>query len=244
MTAGEAMRIQRALARAGVASRRAAEELVAAGRVKINGVVATTGQSCDPATDKITVDGKAIAAPAAKARWLVLNKPAGVLTTRKDPGGRRTVFDVIGARDVPGLTYVGRLDYLTEGVLLLTTDGDAAHRLTHPSREVERTYVATVKGNAVQAAVAARRGVELEDGPVHVLSAEARALGNRTWEFEVTIAEGRTHEIRRLCEAVGLEVTRLVRTRFGPVTIGALPTGDVRPLTQRELSVIDGMTAG
>ena len=244
MTAATAMRIQRALARAGVASRRAAEELVAAGRVRINGVVAKTGQSCDPATDKITVDGKAIAAPPATAKWLVLNKPGGVLTTRKDPDGRRTVFDVIGTRDVPGLTYVGRLDYLTEGVLLLTTDGDAAHRLTHPSREVERTYVATVNGNAVQAAVAARRGVELEDGLVNVISAEARALGNRTWEFEVTLAEGRTHEIRRLCEAVGLEVKRLVRTRFGPVELGALPSGDVRPLTARERTVIDAMTAG
>ncbi|HMI46548.1 MAG TPA: pseudouridine synthase, partial [Gemmatimonadaceae bacterium] len=127
------MRIQRALARAGIASRRAAEELVAAGRVRINGTVAQTGQSVDPSRDKITVDGKSIGAPAALT-WIVLNKPTGVLTTRSDPGGRRTVFDLVA--DVPGLTYVGRLDYMTEGVLLLTTDGDAAHKLTHPSHEI------------------------------------------------------------------------------------------------------------
>ncbi|HMI56310.1 MAG TPA: S4 domain-containing protein, partial [Gemmatimonadaceae bacterium] len=123
------MRIQRALARAGIASRRKAEELVSAGRVRVNGAVATTGQSVDVGRDKITVDGKAVSAPAV-AYWIVLNKPAGVLTTRADPSGRKTVFDLV--EDMHGLTYVGRLDYMTEGVLLLTTDGEAAHKLTHP----------------------------------------------------------------------------------------------------------------
>lgn len=236
------MRVQRALARAGVASRRASEELVAAGRVKINGVVAVTGQSCDPTVDTITVDGKAIALPA-PARWLVLNKPAGTLTTRKDPGGRKTVFDLLGTRDVPGLTYVGRLDYMTEGLLLLTTDGEAAHKLTHPSTGVERTYVALVSGNAMAAAAQARRGVELEDGYVEVTSAEARPAGARMWEFEVSIAEGRTHEIRRLCAALGLEVSRLVRTKYGPVTLGSLPVGESRPLTARERDMIAGLVA-
>jgi 23S rRNA pseudouridine2605 synthase len=159
----ESMRIQRALARAGVASRRAAEELVAAGRVRINGEVAQTGQSVDPESDAITVDGKKVARPASPF-WIVLNKPTGVLTTRSDPGGRRTVFDLV--EDQPGLTYVGRLDYMTEGVLLLTTDGEAAHKLTHPSSEVERTYVATVRGDGADAARAAMRGVQLEDGLV------------------------------------------------------------------------------
>src|SRR3954464_5262829 len=189
------MRIQRALARAGVASRRGAEELVAAGRVRINGTVAQTGQSVDPASDKITVDGKAVAAPAPVSHWVVLNKPTGVLTTRADPGGRRTVFDLVD--DVPGLTYVGRLDYMTEGVLLLTTDGDAAHKLTHPSSEVERTYVATVRGDGAVAARAAMKGVQLEDGLVVPKDVSTRRIGRGTWELEIVIAEGRTREVRR-----------------------------------------------
>ena len=226
------MRIQRALARAGVASRRKAEELVAAGRVEVNGVVARTGQSVDPAVDRITVDGKPLAKAPTSFDWIVLNKPPGVVTTKKDPEGRRTVFDLVPA--APGLTYVGRLDYMTEGVLLLTTDGDAAHVLTHPSGEIERTYVATVRGNVRQAVAAARRGVELEDGIVQPIAVEGRPIGNRMSEFEVTIGEGKNREVRRLCEAVGLEVERLVRVRFGPIALGALPSGGTRPLTPRE----------
>ena len=235
----EAMRIQRALARAGVASRRRAEELVAAGRVRINGAVAETGQSVDPSHDTITVDGKTIGAPAALS-WLVLNKPTGVLTTRKDPGGRRTVFDLVD--DVPGLTYVGRLDYMTEGVLLLTTDGDAAHKLTHPSNEIERTYLATVRGDGADAARAAMKGVELEDGLVMPRDATARRVGRGIWELDITIAEGKTREVRRLCEALGLEVDRLVRTKFGPVKLGSLETGRTRPLTGREKEIISALT--
>ena len=164
--------------------------------------------------------------------WIVLNKPAGVVTTKKDPEGRRTVFDLVPA--TPGLTYVGRLDYLTEGVLLLTTDGDAAHMLTHPSSEIERTYIAIVRGDARVAAAQARRGVELDDGVVHPIAVDARPLGNRTSEFEVTVGEGRNREVRRLCEALGLEVERLVRVRFGPVSLGTLAIGATRALTARE----------
>lgn len=235
----DSMRIHRALARAGVASRRAAEELVAAGRVRINGETARTGQSVDPLSDKITVDGKVVGRPV-ETRWIVLNKPPGVLTTRSDPGGRRTVFDIV--EPSPGLTYVGRLDYLTEGVLLLTTDGDAAHRLTHPSSEVERTYVATVRGDGGEAARTARKGVELDDGLVLPRDVSARRLARGLWEFELTIAEGRTREIRRVCEALGLEVERLVRTRFGPVKLGSLETGKTRGLTTREMEIISALT--
>ena len=235
----ETMRIQRALARAGIASRRRAEELVAAGRVRVNGAVAETGQSVDPSRDTITVDGKAIGAPAALA-WIVLNKPTGVLTTRSDPSGRRTVFDLVD--DVPGLTYVGRLDYMTEGVLLLTTDGDAAHKLTHPSNEIERTYVATVRGEGPDAARAAMKGVELEDGLVMPRDVTARRVGRGVWELDITIVEGKTREVRRLCEALGLEVQRLVRTKFGPVKLGSLESGRTRPLTAREKEIISALT--
>jgi len=233
------MRIQRALARAGIASRRGAEELVAAGRVTINGAVARTGQSVDPERDAITVDGKPVGAPVA-TQWIVLNKPAGVLTTRRDPAGRPTVFDLVA--DAPGLTYVGRLDYMTEGVLLLTTDGDGAHRLTHPSSEVKRTYVATVRGPVADAVRQAREGVMLEDGPVVAQEIAATPIGGGRWELELTIAEGRTREVRRLCDALGLEVERLVRTRFGPVKLGTLPSGATRELSINERRAIAAMT--
>jgi len=231
------MRIQRALARSGVASRRRADELVAAGRVRVNGQVAKIGQSVDPARDRITVDGAEVAPPPASATWIVLNKPGGVLTAKADRDGRKTVFDLVP--DVPGLTYVGRLDYMTEGVLLLTTDGTAAHRLTHPSAGVERTYVATVRGDAAGAARIARGGVTLDDGEVvRPVDAVARSIGQRRWEFEVTITEGKHHEVRRLCEALDLDVERLVRTQFGPVRLGPLGPGANRPLTSIERQAI------
>ena len=233
------MRIQRALARAGVASRRHAEELIAARRVQVNGEVARIGQSVNPAVDIITVDGNTITAPRS-AEWLVLHKPAGVMTTRADPEGRPTVFDLVPQS--PGLTYVGRLDYLTEGVLLFTTDGAAANRLSHPSGEVERTYVATVRGPAEEAARRAAHGVQLEDGFAKARDVEARSLGKGRWELELTITEGRKREVRRLCKALGLTVERLVRTRFGPVTLGTLPAGETRQLTRRERDLIEAIT--
>lgn len=233
------MRVQRALARAGVLSRREADSAVADGRVQVNGTTAVIGQVVDPARDRITLDGTPVVTQVTSHRWIVLHKPAAVMTTRKDPAGRPTVFDLVN--DAPGLVYVGRLDFMTEGVLLLTTDGTAAHALTHPSREVERTYVATVRGDAVSAAREARRGVQLEDGLVVPIEVLAHPLGGRRWAFELTIAEGRTHEVRRICDALGLEVERLVRTRFGPVRLGDLPSGAARALTNTERTVLDAL---
>jgi 23S rRNA pseudouridine2605 synthase len=233
---GESMRVQRALARAGIASRRKAEELIAARRVTVNGTVATIGQSVDPDTDTILVDGKRIRI-APLDTWIVLNKPPGFVTTRRDPRGRRTVFELV--EDRPGLTYVGRLDYMTEGVLLFTTDGAAAHALTHPSRQVERTYVATVKGDATDAARAALRGVELEDGIARAVAASVRpGAERRRSELTLTLTEGRNQEVRRICAALGLEVERLLRTSFGPVRLGALPSGETRPLSRRESELV------
>lgn len=235
----EPMRIHRALARAGVASRRKAEALVAEGRVQVNGVVARTGQSVDPARDRISVDGELLGQPPARVTWMVLHKPAGVMTTRTDPEGRPTVFDYVD--DVPGLTYVGRLDYLTEGVLLMTTDGTAAHRLTHPSRSIERVYVATVRGHANRAVDMARRGVPLDDGMAWPQQVSATPLGGRQWAFELTITEGRSREVRRICEALELTVERLVRTRFGPVSLGTLGAGEVRRVSKRETELLDAL---
>ena len=230
------MRIQRALARAGVASRRHSEELIAAGRVTVNGKPAQIGQSVDPARDDIRVDGKQVEAPSAPV-WILLNKPKGVMTTRSDPEGRQTVFQLVD--DVPGLTYVGRLDYETEGLLLLTTDGTAANQLTHPSFEVEREYLVTVRGDVDAAVAQARRGVELDDGPVRPREMSARKLRGGQAELSVTITEGRKREVRRFCNAIGLKVERLVRVRYGPIKLGSLATGDSRPLTATELQSLD-----
>ncbi len=235
------MRVQRALARAGAVSRREADKAVAEGRVLVNGSVADVGQVVDPARDTITLDGKVISTHVTAHTWIVLHKPSAVMTTRRDPKGRPTVFDLVN--DVPGLVYVGRLDFMTEGVLLLTTDGTAAHALTHPSREVERTYVATVQGDVQVAVRQARKGVELEDGLVTPREVSAQPLGDRRWAFEITIAEGRNHEVRRICETLGLEVERLVRTRFGPVRLGELPAGGARAISPTERDLLDAIIA-
>jgi len=252
----DAMRLHRALARAGVASRRKAEQLIAAGRIRVNGEPAHLGQVIDPDADRVTLDGMSISVAASPAVWLVLHKPAGVMTTRSDPRGRTTVFDLVD--DIPGLVYVGRLDFDTEGVLLLTTDGEAAHRLTHPSRGVEREYRATVTGDAPAAASRARRGILLHDGmvtPTRVEASPAQGPGasrggggeglagraGRRWYFDVVLTEGRKREVRRLCRALGLRVERLVRVRFGPVHLGRLPAGEVRPLRGAERAALEAL---
>src|SRR6266567_1258201 len=181
------MRLQRALARAGVTSRRKAEDLIRAGRVRVDGAVATIGMSVDPLRQRVTVDGRAVRA-AGPVTWLALNKPVGYVVSRGDPEGRQTVYGLLP--NVPGLTYVGRLDVMTSGLLLLTTDGAAAHRLMHPRFAVPRTYWMGAHGLATAAVQRALSGrIVLDDRPVKVLASRVRATG-KSVEVELTLAEG------------------------------------------------------
>ena len=233
-----AMRLQRALARAGVTSRRKAELLIRAGRVRVDGEVATLGASVDPVRQRITVDGAVVRA-AQRTTWLVLNKPVGYVVSRSDPARRPTIYDLLPP--VPGLTYVGRLDVMTSGLLLLTTDGIAAHRLMHPRFAVPRTYRLRVHGRpATEIARALARPIPIDGRPVRVDRSRVRPAG-RSVEIELALAEGRNRIVRRLAEALGLKVEWLHRTCYGPVQLGKLPEGRHRPLTRREIAAIGGL---
>jgi len=230
-----AMRLQRALARAGVTSRRKAEDLIRAGRVRVDGAVAELGSSVDPVRQRITLDGRAVRT--APLTWLALNKPIGFVVSRADPQGRRTVFDLLPK--VPGLTYVGRLDVMTSGLLLLTTDGAAAHRLMHPRFAVPRTYWLRAHGLSAPAVERALGGAVVIDGrPVRIVRWRVRAVA-RGVELELTLAEGRQRIVRRLAEALGLKVEWLHRVAYGPVRLGRLGEGSHRRLTPREVAAIE-----
>lgn len=237
MATGRGIRVQKLLSRAGVASRRKAEELMEAGRVRINGEVVTTlGVRVDPERDAVEVDGRAVTVP--PPRWVLLHKPEGVLTTRKDPHGRRTVYDLL-PEELGDLRYVGRLDRDTEGLLLLTNQGEAIHRLLHPSWEVEREYEATVKGTPRAATVERlREGVELEDGPARADRVELLEPADDGARVRLVLREGRNREVRRLLAAVGHPVRRLARRRFGPVSLGPLPEGEWRELSDAEVRAL------
>ncbi|HWA59459.1 MAG TPA: pseudouridine synthase [Gemmatimonadales bacterium] len=225
------MRLQRALARAGIASRRAAEELIEAGRVKVDGKVATIGMKVDPELQRITVSGKPI--PRVERRWLAFHKPLGVVTTASDEEGRRTVFDFI--KDPSGLAYVGRLDVMTTGLLLLTSDGDAIHRLTHPRYKVPRSYVALVHGRpAAELAQAVKQRVVIDGVPVVPTAVRVRPGKEGRSILDVTLTEGRNRIVRRWAEAMGVKVERLARLSYGPVRLLDLPVGKSRPLTPAE----------
>jgi 23S rRNA pseudouridine2605 synthase len=230
-----AMRVQRALARAGVASRRTSEALIRAGRVRVNGQVATLGQSADPERDRITIDGRRV--QAAPIRWLALHKPIGYVVSRRDPEGRPTVFSLLP--EIPGLTYVGRLDVMTSGLLLLTTDGDGANRLTHPRYRAERSYRVLVHGrrpDEIKRLLA--RPVMIDRRPVALREVQVRAAeGDRT-DVRLVLEEGRYRIVRRLCERLGLKVERLTRLSHGPVRLGRLAPGRWRPLTRIELAAL------
>jgi 23S rRNA pseudouridine2605 synthase len=237
-------RLQKILAAAGVASRRAAEDLIRAGRVTVNGAVATLGESADADRDAIALDGEPIQRE--PLEYWIVHKPKGVLTTVSDPEGRSTVMDLV-QESTARLFPVGRLDLLSEGLVLLTNDGPLTHSLLHPSFGEEREYRVTVRGSIDRSTL--RRiseGVELEDG----LTAPARAgavrfdPGTRTTCFALTLVEGKKRQIRRMMSELGHSVIRLVRVRMGPLELGRLAPGEARPLRARERRVLKRAMAG
>ena len=229
------VRLQKYLAQSGVASRRRCEELMLEGLVEVDGEVVTRlGTKIDPATAVVRVDGKRLP-PISDHVYLALNKPRGVVSTMSDPEGRRTLSDLVADRP-ERLFHVGRLDTDTTGLLLLTNDGDFAHRMAHPSYEVDKTYVAEVEGEVWPNVLKSlRAGVELDDGPVTVSAARVVERGTGKSIVELVIHEGRNRIVRRLLDHVGHPVRRLTRTAIGPVRLGALPPGSVRDLTTDEL---------
>lgn len=231
-------RLQKIISRAGVASRRKAEEMITAGRVKVNGMaVKELGAKADPERDEIRVDGTLISV-ALEPVYVMVNKPEGYVTTVSDPEDRPTVMKLV--KHVHTRVYpVGRLDYATSGLLLLTSDGELTRFLTHPSSRVPKTYEVKVKGRVPPEAIKAlREGPQIDKKPLQPV--EVRFLrfsrtGQHSW-LVMTIHEGRTRQIRRMCEAVGFDVLKLRRVAIGPILLGDLPAGDFRWLTDKEIA--------
>ena len=226
------MRLQKYMAEAGIASRRKCEELIQAGRVKVNGQVAILGACVEPLQDLVEVDGE----PLGKSQQtVILNKPRGVMCTAQDPQGRPTVGDYV--KDLPVRVYnAGRLDYDSEGLLVMTNDGELAYKLTHPRFCMDKTYAAICDGLLTKAQIAAlEQGVQLEDGPTHPAKVrEVFKLRNGNTAFNITIHEGRNRQVRRMLEAVGHETLALKRVALGPLRLGDLPSGTYRSLTAQE----------
>jgi 23S rRNA pseudouridine2605 synthase len=226
-------RLQKVLARVGLGSRRVCEDLIAEGRVRVNGVVAELGRRVDPDHDLVTVDGAPIGIRPGLVHYL-LNKPAGVVTTASDPQGRPTVVELVPAE--PRVFPVGRLDLDTEGLLLLTNDGELAHRIAHPSHGVEKEYLAQVEGRPSRGALRRlREGVELDDG----ITAPAQASLVEPSLVRLVIHEGRNRQVRRMLDAVGHPVVRLIRTRIGPIADDRLRPGSWRELSADELRALE-----
>ena len=228
-------RLQKIIAHAGITSRRKAEELIEAGLVTVNGKVATIGDKADPANDDIRVEGKRLHA-AEKMRYIIMNKGRGVVSTTDDPEGRKTVIDLLGSRITERVYPVGRLDIDSDGLVLLTNDGELTHHVTHPKFGCEKTYKVLVEGTPNERTLNYwRNGVTLEDGgtapcKIKVLSQER----GKTW-LRIVMGEGRKRQIRRIAEKVGHPVIRLTRTHIGPVALGNLKSGQTRELSPAEV---------
>ncbi|WP_175527413.1 pseudouridine synthase [Blastococcus tunisiensis] len=234
----EGERLQKVLARAGVGSRRVCEDMIEAGRISVNGaVVGVQGMRVDPARDRIAVDGVRIEVRDDRVTY-AMNKPPGVITAMSDDRNRTCVGDMVGDL-AKGLVHIGRLDQDTEGLLLLTNDGELAHRLAHPSYEVRKTYLAQVSGSVPRdLARRLRSGVELEDGPVKVDAFRVVDTHAGQSVVEVVLHEGRKHIVRRLLAHVGLPVSRLTRTAVGPIQLQRMRSGSIRRLSKEELGTL------
>lgn len=239
------LRLNKILARAGLTSRRGADHVVLKGRVAVNGVVVREpGTLADPAIDRITVDGRPLPAPES-SQYLLLNKPAGVVTTVRDPQGRPVVTDLLPAAVRERVYPVGRLDADVEGLLLLTNDGPLTHRLLHPRYALPRLYEAEVAGRVSASDLPGwRRGVTLDDGPAVPRAVELVRGGSASSTVRLVFGEGRKHEVKRYCEALGHRVQRLRRIAFGPLRLGALPLGACRALTPSEVTALRAAAAG
>jgi len=231
------VRLSRFLARAGVTSRRGAADLVASGRVRVNGTPPRgPGDPVDADADRITVDGRRVALP--RTTWLALHKPPGYVTSREESGRYPSVFALVPGAP-PGLVAVGRLDVQSEGLLLFTTDGEAANRLMHPRWQVERTYSVDVSGRPpVGAREVGARGVALDEGPPVRPNAWRYSGGADGGTLEIALREGRSRVVRRMLASLGVGVRRLVRDAYGPIRLGTLPVGRTRPLTGREVRAL------
>ena len=229
----EGIRINKALSGAGLGSRRAVEELVRAGRVAINGeIVREMGRRVDLARDRVEVDGSRVVLDQ-RLRYWMLNKPIGVVSTADDPQGRPTVVEMVPPE--PRVYPVGRLDLDSEGLVLLTNDGELANRVTHPRHGVSKRYLAEVERLPANAVRRVQEGVELDDGPAHAERARVVAGSGRRRMIEVVMVEGRKREVRRMLEAVGAPVRRLVRTAIGPLRLSGLAPGEYRALRPEEV---------
>lgn len=232
-TANSGERLQKVLARAGIGSRRVCDELIEAGRVTVNGMVARLGQRVDVETDRIAVDAVPVGVLPGLVHYLV-NKPAGVVVTAADPEGRPTILDLVPSE--PRVFSVGRLDFATEGLIILTNDGELSQLLTHPSHGVEKEYLAQVLGDVTPSAIRSlREGVEIDPG-VRTRPAKVTNVGENV--LKIVIHEGKNRQVRRMCDAVSLPVVRLVRTRIGSISDSRLAPGRFRLLTQDEVRML------